>query len=303
MKNRNPISSILIVDDDPEISKLINCILSEEDYDVEIAISGNDAIKNKEIKSFDLILLDVNMPGMNGFEFCHLLKDSFETKDIPIIFITGNSLPKDKVRGFDCGAIDYITKPFSSIELLARVKTHLELKHNKDLLKEMALMDGLTKLYNHSYIHERLSEEISNTRRHNLDLSLIMFDLDHFKMVNDTYGHKFGDGVLKKVSSSIQDIIREEDIAGRYGGEEFIIILPNTDRDSAYRVAEKIRDSVKKISWIINDFQITISGGVHTLEGESVNDFIDTTDTLLYKAKDSGRDRIITSLPTLNKIS
>ncbi|MDA3809606.1 MAG: diguanylate cyclase [Spirochaetaceae bacterium] len=303
MINGNISSSILIIDDDPEVSQLIHCILSDENYNVDIADNANEAIKTKELKTYDLILLDVNMPGISGFDFCNLLKESYETKDIPIIFITGNCLPEDKVKGFDNGAIDYITKPFNISELLARVRTHLELKHSKDLLKEMALMDGLTKLYNHTYIHERLSEAVSSSKRHKEDLSLVMFDLDNFKLVNDTYGHKFGDHVLLKVSSSIRDIIREEDIAGRYGGEEFIIILPSTDKDAAQNVAEKIRTSVKVINWGIKDFQVTLSGGVHTLVEETVNEFIEATDILLYKAKNTGRDRVIASLPNMNKIS
>ena len=301
MINRNIISSILVVDDNPQITQLIECILSDENYMVQTATNGHQVLKNKDLKSFDLIILDINMPGLSGYEICEVLQDSFDTKDIPIIFLTAQSMPEDKVKGFDCGATDYITKPFNSMELLVRVKTHIQLKHNNDLLKEMALMDGLTKLYNHSYIHERLSEEISNSKRHKLNLSLIMFDLDNFKLVNDTYGHKQGDSVLKEVSSSILNIIREEDIAGRYGGEEFIIILPNTDHKAAYKVAEKIRKSVKNINWNIDGFQISLSGGVYSLKDETVNEFIEKTDRLLYKAKNTGRDRIIASLPTLNK--
>jgi diguanylate cyclase (GGDEF)-like protein len=302
MINRNIISSILVVDDDPEVNQLIEFILLDEGYNVVTATDGKEALNLKKLKFVDLILLDINMPGLNGYEICNRLKESYETKDIPVIFLTGNSLCEDIVKGFDCGAIDYITKPFNGTEMLARVKNHLELKHNKDLLKEMALMDGLTKLYNHSYIHERLSEEISYSKRHNMDLSLIMFDLDNFKHVNDSYGHKIGDEVLIKVSSSILDMIREEDIAGRYGGEEFIVILPNTDQVSACKVAEKIRKAVKRLHWNIDNFKITISGGVHTLKDETVNEFIEKTDILLYKAKNLGRDRIKTSLPLFNKM-
>lgn len=300
MINRNITSSILVVDDEPSISQLINCILSEENYKITIANSGKEVLKLSNLKSFDLILLDINMPGINGYDLCSTLKDSRETKDIPIIFLTGNSLPEEKVSGFNCGAIDYITKPFNGSELIARVRNHLEMKHNRDFLKEMALMDGLTKLYNHSYMHERLSEEISNARRHGLDLSLIMIDLDNFKQINDTFGHKLGDKVLRKVSASILEIIREEDVAGRYGGEEFIIILPNTDHSSAFKVAEKIRKSVRKLKWHIGDLKITLSGGVHSLNGESVNGFIEKTDILLYKAKNTGKDQIITGLTVPN---
>lgn len=300
MINNGIISSILIVDDDPQVSQLISCILSEENYNIEVVNTSKEALLHSKLKSFDLFLLDINMPGINGYELCNNLKDSYETKEIPIIFLTGNSLPEAIVKGFQCGAIDYITKPFNAPELIARVKNHLELKHYQDFLKQMAVMDGLTKLYNHSFIHERLSEEISNSKRHRLELSLIMMDLDDFKLVNDTYGHKLGDCVLSKVSSTIMDLIREEDIAGRYGGEEFIVILPNTDHSAAYKVAEKIRQAVKKLTWDFEKLNITISGGVHSLSGETVNSFIEKADMLLYRAKNSGKDRIMSGLPIMN---
>lgn len=300
MVNGNHISSILVVDDEPNISQLIHCILSDENYHIETAQSGREVLSRGDLKNFDLFILDINMPQMNGYELCTALKDSFETKDTPIIFLTGNSLPEDKVKGFGCGAIDYITKPFNGAELIARVKNHLLVKHSCDELKEKALTDGLTKLYNHSYIHERLSEEISNTRRHDLDLSLIMVDLDNFKLINDTFGHKQGDMVLRKVSKSIKDVIREEDVAGRYGGEEFIIILPNTDNNSAYMVAEKIRTSVKKIKWNSKELNITLSGGVATFDDENTNEFIEKTDVLLYRAKNEGKDKIIMGTHVMN---
>ncbi|MBB6482459.1 diguanylate cyclase [Spirochaeta isovalerica] len=300
MNDKSTLSSILVVDDDPAVSQLIQCILTEEQYAVETASDGREALARDDLKTFDLFILDINMPAMNGYSLCTELKNSYEMRDTPVIFLTGNILPEDKVKGFECGAIDYITKPFNGSELIARVRNHLEVKHNRDYLKQMALTDGLTQLYNHSYIHERLVEEISYTKRHELNLSLIMFDLDNFKLVNDTFGHKQGDKVLQKVSRSIKDIIREEDVAGRYGGEEFIIILPNTDHVSAFKVAEKIRKSVKNLKWDNRDMKITLSGGVSTLSKESINEFIEKTDVLLYKAKHDGKDKIISAVPVMN---
>nr|WP_246434149.1 diguanylate cyclase [Spirochaeta isovalerica] len=300
VNDKSTLSSILVVDDDPAVSQLIQCILTEEQYAVETASDGREALARDDLKTFDLFILDINMPAMNGYSLCTELKNSYEMRDTPVIFLTGNILPEDKVKGFECGAIDYITKPFNGSELIARVRNHLEVKHNRDYLKQMALTDGLTQLYNHSYIHERLVEEISYTKRHELNLSLIMFDLDNFKLVNDTFGHKQGDKVLQKVSRSIKDIIREEDVAGRYGGEEFIIILPNTDHVSAFKVAEKIRKSVKNLKWDNRDMKITLSGGVSTLSKESINEFIEKTDVLLYKAKHDGKDKIISAVPVMN---
>jgi len=293
------LSSILVVDDDPSVSQLIHCILTDQHYAVETASDGREVLSRDDLKKFDLFLLDINMPVMNGYQLCKALKDSDETCDTPVIFLTGNTLPDDKVKGFDCGAIDYVTKPFNGSELIARVRNHIQAKQSRDCLKQMALIDGLTQLYNHSYIHERLVEEISNTKRHDLNLSLIMFDLDNFKVINDTFGHKQGDVVLQRVSRSIKEIIREEDVAGRYGGEEFIVILPNTDHDSAFKVAEKIRKSVKAINWGNPRIKITLSGGVSTLNKENINEFIDKTDILLYKAKHTGKDKVICGMPIM----
>lgn len=303
MTDANIVSSILVVDDDPEVNQLIEFILLDEGYNVTTASSGNEVLHFENLRFIDLILLDINMPGLNGYEICSKLKESYKTKDIPIIFLTGRTLPEDKIKGFSCGALDYITKPFNGTEMVTRVKTHLELKHNKDLLKKMALIDGLTRLYNHTTIHEKLSEEIVNSKQHNTDLSLIMFDLDNLKFVNEKFGHKVGDDVLVKVSSLIREIIREKDIAGRYGGEKFIIILPGTDHISAYHIAEKIRDSVKGLYWSINNFNITVSGGVHSLDNETVNEFIEKTEMLLCKAKSRGRDRILAGFPQFDKIT
>ncbi len=290
-------SSILIVDDDPEALKLLHYILLEQNYNVETSRNGSEALALVKEISFDLILLDLHMPGLNGIEICKILKESRQGKEIPIIFISGQSEIYNKVEGFDVGCIDFITKPFDPLELLSRVKTHINLKLERDQLKEMALMDGLTKLYNHSFFHDRLSQEISKSKRHNLPLSIIMIDLDDFKLINDTFGHKAGDKALIKTSSTILRIIREEDIAGRYGGEEFAIILPNTEYQAAYKVAEKIRTSIKKIKWTIKDFGLTVSGGVYTLKNENVNELIEKVDMLLYKAKDKGKDMIVTSSP------
>lgn len=299
MENR-ALSSILVVDDDLAVSQLIHCILTQEHFAVETASGGSEVLSRKDLTRFDLFILDINMPGMNGYQLCNTLKSSYDTSDTPVIFLTGNGLPEEKVKGFDCGAIDYITKPFNGSELVARVKSHLTMKQERDLLRQMALTDGLTQLYNHSYIHERLMKEISNSLRHDLDLSLIMLDLDDFKNINDTYGHKQGDKVLQKVSRSIKENLREEDVAGRYGGEEFIIILPNTNHESAFKVAEKIRISVKNINWSSKDINITLSGGVSSLDNENLNEFIEKTDILLYKAKNQGKDKIISASPVLN---
>ncbi len=287
--------SILIVDDNPKHIQLIGKTLKEKGYTIEFAMNGEEALKWVSHAHFDLILLDITMPEMNGFDVCRQLKILPGVKDIPIIFLTVKTEINDIVKGFQIGVVDYITKPFNPIELTARVSTHLELKSSRDALKKMALTDGLTQLYNHSYIHERLVQEISLAKRVNVPLSVIMFDLDHFKMVNDTYGHKTGDEILVLASMSIRENIRLEDVAGRYGGEEFFIILPNTDINGASLVAEKIRKKIQKESSKEKQIQVTISGGVCSFENEDANSLIRKADQLLYQAKNTGRNRICTS--------
>ncbi len=297
LKSEKPVTyNILIVDDKPRNIQLLGNILRIENQNVEFALTGEEALEWTKSHSFDLILLDIMMPVMDGYEVCKRLKSNSETAEIPIIFLTAKSDEENIIKGFDLGAVDYIVKPFRKRELIARVSTHLELKHSRDQLKKMAAIDGLTKLYNHSFINNRLSKEISHSFRHGTPLSIIMFDLDHFKNINDTFGHKVGDKVLIKVSQAIIDQLRMNDTPGRYGGEEFLIILPATSIDDARIVAEKVRKSISSLVWDQEGLKVTISGGVCeylALDNENANELINRADKLLYQAKHSGRDRII----------
>ncbi|MCP4136966.1 MAG: diguanylate cyclase [bacterium] len=304
---------ILIVDDVPKNLQVMGNTLDKEEYQLAFATNGEEALAMVNEIPPDLILLDIMMPVMDGFEVCKNLKGSPETKNIPIIFLTAKTETKDIVNGFELGAVDYITKPFSSAELLARVKTHLELKKSKDIileisaelkeyaeelkkknsiLEEMVITDSLTELYNHNYIIERLSQELSRDNRYPDTVSIIMFDIDHFKNINDTYGHQTGDEVLVKISSTLKESLRDSDIIGRYGGEEFLVILPKTDAENGFRTAEKIRQAIEDLSWREEGLQTTISGGMCTRSDEDVIALIKKADGLLYKAKENGRNRI-----------
>ncbi|MBU1343431.1 MAG: diguanylate cyclase [Proteobacteria bacterium] len=285
-------SSVLIVDDNPKHIHLIGKTLAGKGYMLEAATSGKQALEWVETRRFDLILLDVVMPGMNGFDVCKKLKLLPGFKDTPVILLTVKTEISDIVKGFQIGVVDYVTKPFNPIELMARVGTQLELKSSRDLLRQMALTDGLTKLYNHGYIHERLAQEISRSRREKQPVSVIMFDLDHFKNINDTYGHKIGDEILVMIASLIKELLRKEDVAGRYGGEEFLIILPNTDGQGAVIVANKIKTKIQNHTFPQKGLSVTISGGVCSFEGEDANNLIMKADQLLYQAKEKGRNRI-----------
>ncbi|MEA2101058.1 MAG: diguanylate cyclase [Thermodesulfobacteriota bacterium] len=304
---------IFIVDDMPNNLKLLGPILSKENFEIAAAQSGRQLFSMLEEDLPDLILLDIMMPEMDGIEVCRRLKDSPRTQKIPVIFLTALRGTDDIVKGLKAGAVDYVNKPFHAAELLARVHTQIDLKRktdeihrmNKEMhqltqelkqrnseLEQISITDGLTGLYNHKYIINRLEQEISHAKRYSTALSTAMFDIDHFKQVNDKYGHQTGDKVLKEIASAIVSQLRKVDLAGRYGGEEFMLILPNTQRQRAMIVAQRIRQHIEGLEWGHEGMSITISGGVSTLKNEDIGQLIMKTDNLLYQAKTNGRNRI-----------
>jgi len=299
---------ILIVDDLPQNLQVLGSILRKNKYQIAVATNGQQAIDILNNISPDLILLDVMMPGIDGHEVCRRLKEQEKTRDISIIFLTAKSETADIVKGFELGAVDYITKPFNATELLARVKTHIELKKNRDvilnlidelennnrILEKMAVTDSLTRIYNHSHIIDRLNNEICAAKRHNDSLSVIMFDIDHFKSINDTYGHQVGDDVLVEVTTKIKDALREIDIIGRYGGEEFLVVMRKTDRHGCFVASDRIRKKIEDLTWEQEKLHVTISGGIGTieLEDDSAATMIKRADECLYLAKNNGRNRI-----------
>ncbi|HAJ95769.1 MAG TPA: diguanylate cyclase response regulator [Actinobacteria bacterium] len=297
IRNESPL--ILIVDDIGKNLQILGTILSKENYRISVANNGEKAIMIANNILPDLIMLDIMMPGINGYETCARLKENPKTKDIPIIFLSAKNELADIVKGFEIGAVDYVIKPFNSVELLARTKTHIELKISRDmlkikneLLKKLAITDGMTGLYNHRYINENLSRRITEAKRYKHPLSVGMLDIDYFKKVNDAYGHFFGDFVLVRISAIIEGTIRKTDIAGRYGGEEYLIIFTNTDKESAFGTLERIRKSIEKENWGKEGLIVTISGGVCDLSDQDYSKLIMKVDELLYKAKENGRNRI-----------
>jgi len=293
-KNSEKNALVLIVDDNPLNIKFLQTLLTHQAYKVESAENGLQACRLSKKIVPDIILLDIMMPVMNGFEACKRLKEMPETKNIPIIFLTSKADTQDVLKGFQLGAVDYITKPFQYKVLLARISTHLKLKFARDILKKMAILDGLTQLYNHGYINKRLSQEISEAKRHSHPLSIFMFDLDHLKNINDTYGHNTGNDVFVKISTTLKKNMREEDIIGRYGGDEFLIVLPNTRRQAGYKVAEHVRKMICNLKWHHDGMKVTISGGITAMQDEkNAEELIAKTDVLLYQAKRNGRNSIV----------
>lgn len=325
MENDKPVQPsdkalILIVDDRPKNLQVLVNILRKEKYKVAVATEGKQALSLVEEHHPDLILLDIMLPELDGYEICKILKESPETREIPIVFLTGKTETQDVVKGFQSGAVDYVTKPFNSIELLSRVNTHLEVQRSRDtilqintqlrdeveerkkiteelkrknaILDKMAVTDSLTGLFNHRFIIERLGQEIAEAKRYDFNLSVIMFDIDYFKTVNDNYGHQMGDKVLFEISETIKDQLRKVDIVGRYGGEEFLVICPHTDLEGILITAERIRKKIGTLTFGEENMNVTISGGVGTLKDEDVSELIRRTDELLYQAKENGRNRI-----------
>ena len=288
--------TILIVDDTVENLDILGELLSK--YDVVDAISGEDALAIVNDEKIDLILLDIMMPNMDGYEVCQRLKNSVETKDIPIIFITAKTDEDSIEKAYDVGGIDYVAKPFKPKELLARVKRELQLQELQAELKLLASTDPMTKLYNRRYFTKMSKHSLDLSKREKKELSLIMIDIDKFKNVNDTYGHKVGDDVIITLSNKLLVDQRKSDIICRYGGEEFVILLPNTSLTGATIVAKKIRKDIELLTITLSSNQnlnFTVSLGVSKVDTKNENNIelaLKRADDALYRAKESGRNRV-----------
>ena len=306
-------SKILIVDDLSVNVQLQKTVLSAKGYEVAVARNGLEALQKVELDPPDLILLDIMMPTMDGFEVCKRLKNNEGTRFIPIIIVTALDEVEDKIKGIEAGADDFIIKPFNKHELLARVKSLLRIKHLHDQLedkvreleeaqkrlRELAITDGLTDLHNYRFFKEQLTHEIDRAKRHNLHFSIIMLDIDHFKKYNDTHGHLAGDAVLKNMAQLLRQNVRKIDIAARYGGEEFALVLIETNKTAARFVAQKLKKLVAEYPFSFRESQpngkLTISMGVSTYpdDGTSYQKLVDIADKRLYQAKSLGRNKVV----------
>ncbi len=294
---------ILLVDDERLNRTLLSAMLQPL-YTVMVAENGKQALQiaAQSDNRPDLILLDIMMPGIDGFEVCRRLKENEDTANIPIIFVTAMDKIEDESKGFSLGAVDYITKPVSQPIVLARVKTHLQLKHNNDLLLQMASIDALTEIANRRAFDTRLRQEWQRAKRHSSSMAVIMMDLDLFKQYNDHYGHTKGDHCLQQTAYALLEVLqRPGDIVARYGGEEFCALLPETDLTGAEKLGEKLRSSVEKLqiphaqSHVSN--VVTISVGVAAAVPDSLltspEQLQELADTRLYQAKKEGRNRMV----------
>ena len=292
--------SVLIVDDVPANIKMLREVL-KDDYDIRFAMSGKaalDLLKNNDLP--DLILLDVMMPEMDGYAACQRLKADPATQSIPVIFITSRDEEADEIKGFEMGAVDYITKPFSIPVVRARVQTHVELKRQREILENLSSVDGLTGISNRRHFDEFMDRHWRIAMRICEQVSLIMIDIDFFKQYNDTYGHLDGDECLKQVATVLaRCVTRSTDLLARFGGEEFACVMSFTDLDGALAVAETMRSSIEALN-IPHEKSpiagcITASLGVAAVEPIANTDpslLIQKADRALYSAKTAGRNRI-----------
>lgn len=323
--------SILIVDDNPQNIQLVASHLKQEGYRISFSQSGRDVLQKIENAAFDLILLDIMMPEMDGFEICTRVREHPEYREVPIIFLAAKIDKESIVKGFEVGAVDYIEKPFHGAELLARIRTHLELKAyrerveqiniqlNKEILNgikmqeeleaskaaleemnrklyEKATKDALTKLFNRRKMTDLIEYEYDRAQRNTLPFSIIITDIDHFKKVNDTYGHDCGDVVLEEISRALMSMIRKQDQVGRWGGEEFLLLLPETDTEGALTLAEKMRSKIEKSTYCCGktELKITMTFGISSFTDEKTDKtVIKEADLALYDGKNNGRNRCV----------
>lgn len=309
---------IVIVDDTPDNLRLLAGILKERGYKVRPAPSGARALATIRKDPPELILLDIMMPEMDGYEVCKRLKSDESLRDIPVIFLSALHEVLDKVKAFKAGGVDYISKPFQVEEVLARVSTHLTIRaqqmalelQNEELIKKNTLImeqskelevlaskDPLTGLSNRRDFFRKARDEEKRSSRTNRHFSLIVMDIDHFKKVNDTYGHDCGDAVLKGVARGLEQTLRVQDVVARWGGEEFACLLPETEMDGARHVADKIRRNIEDMRHgcgSVSAVSITVTIGICLCDGScSIEECIRRADAALYKGKEQGRNRVV----------
>lgn len=288
---------IMVVDDNNNNIRLLQGILEDENYEVISSTSGIPVLEMAKALKPALVLLDIMMPGMDGFEVCRALKNDFDTKEIPVIMVTAKVEGKDLKNALEIGAIDYIKKPIDEVEVVARVASALRQERQKEDLQDKASKDGLTGLYNHTLLIDLLEKEIKKQDRNGNEISYVMLDIDFFKKINDTYGHAAGDIVLKELSDILNASIRVDDIAGRYGGEEFGLVLPQIGLEDTYKLCNRIRQLLENHLFNIGvaSIQITVSMGVcHRKSSEFLyaENMIKRADEALYNAKKNGRNRV-----------
>ncbi|MED5524920.1 diguanylate cyclase [Gallaecimonas pentaromativorans] len=297
--NSLPRGRLLVVDDQPTNIRLLYEAFHQQ-YDIFMAANGEEALEQVKRAQPDLVLLDVMMPGIDGYEVCRRLKSDPQSAQIPVIFVTAQRSEADEVMGFELGAVDFITKPINPVIVKARVATHMALKRQNDLLRSIAMLDGLTGVANRRKFDEELVRLWRQCQRDNAPLSLIMLDVDYFKLYNDSYGHQAGDDCLRKLAELFRHTLqRPQDLLARIGGEEFACILPWTEAKGALTIANRIKEAVRQQALEHRASplgqMVTVSMGVVTqVPGAAgrIAALMELADLALYRQKANGRDGI-----------
>ena len=290
---------ILIVDDDADSLRITNLTLTKAGYKVLSYVTGEEVRVALKTERPDLLILDVMLPGMSGYDLCREIRKDKAFTVTPVVYVTTKGQIDDKVAGLKTGADDYLTKPYEPEELVARVGAHIG---RIELMKELSIKDGLTRAYNHRYFQERLATELGRARRYGRALSLSLVDIDHFKRFNDQWGHQVGDVVLRRLVDVLQQQVRNVDVVCRYGGEEFVVIMPETPSGKALEVMNRIREHLARTTFKIDgheeDFRVTISAGISSFPGDaqSKDELIAKADKALYTAKKKGRNLVCIAL-------
>jgi two-component system cell cycle response regulator len=289
--------AVLIIEDHPDQRDLLAIVLQREGYKVVTAANGVEALERLEQDKVHIALSDIMMPKMDGFELINSIRSNPALRHIYIILITARIQEGDRVRGLDLGADDYITKPFSFSELLARVRVGSRVVQYQQHLEYQTQIDSLTGLFNRRAFEKKVGEEFERSKRYGHPLSVVILDIDNFKKINDTYGHHGGDAALVRISEILRDRSRRSDFPSRFGGEEFVLVLPETDQDSAIQVARKFHEEIRGCSFGTRDkpFILTVSMGLTSTTTRDYSDWremVADADCALYQAKNAGKDRI-----------
>lgn len=286
---------ILVIDDDPAFCRLAEELLKENGFKVRVASGASEALERIRERVPDLILLDLVMPDMSGIDLCRILRENPRTTLTPILLISGMSELSDRIKCYQAGVDDFITKPFDVEDLVVRVINRLQ--RNREF-RSLAEIDALTGAYNRRALNDKLAEMIRLAGRYSRELSLAILDLDRFKSINDTYGHLVGDIILKDLVSLMQERLRNVDILTRYGGEEFAVIMPETTKQGAFVAMNRLRNQIADHKFIYRpealEILITVSVGISVFPeaGKTPAQLLEAADKALYVAKDAGRNKV-----------